>query len=112
MGYYANGSGTMTFMCASDAKLKEVGNLLSDAWFEYTVENVSSEGKYTIDFYADNKYHGDEIDALLAAIAQLVSMTDGELAYVGEDGEHWRFVYKPADMSWHEQNGYIVYEDT
>ena len=119
MGYYANGSGGITF--ARELKLEErnqIENILDGAWFDLDFFDSQTKalshnphGPIGVDVWQDEKYHGEEVIAALNAIAAIAPIQEGRLTYVGEDDSHWRFLYKQIDRKWHEQDGYVVYRE-
>ena len=59
-------------------------------------------------------YNGDDLDEVLEEIAKTAEsigspIKEGEINFVGEDENLWRFIYR--DGSWHEENGQTEYED-
>ena len=119
MGYYANGSGSITF----ERELKtdeqeQIAAILEDEWFEFDFflpagakESKNPHNPIGVDLWQDDKYHGDRVEFALAKISALVPVKQGCIEYAGEDAEHWRFIYKPLDNRWHEQEGRIVYDE-
>lgn len=63
---------------------------------------------YEIGIWGDEKYYEDEVYQFLKAIAPFT--TGGEIEYIGEDGEAWRFHFRNG--SWYEDRGRIVYDDS
>ena len=116
MGYCANGSGSIVFdrRLSADEE-NRIGGILDAACFEfdfYSPRSTTDQFPQCVDIWHDDKYHGDVVSTALRDIADLVPIRSGCIEYAGEDFSHWRFLYKPEDESWHEQDGQIVYEDT
>lgn len=119
MGYYANGGGNVVFRRElTGEELVKLQNVLEDAWFEYDFdfrEAKSKTGthqgeKYTeVQFWQDEKYHREEVEGVLYFMKALAPIREGCIEYAGEDGDHWRFIYR--NDAWKEQAGHIVYDE-
>lgn len=117
MGYYARGSGSITFNKGlDDTDVKRIADLLDLEYFEYDFYKERREKNSKnpprligVDFWQDDKYDGDSVEKILGEIAKVAPIKDGELKYIGEDDSIWRFRFI-QDGGWIEENGRIVYE--
>lgn len=106
MGYWASGSGSITFAeQLPENIIKEIQNIMSD---DFDTEAYTQNNVTIIDVTADGKYHGDDIAAVLDEIANKATIAYGEIEFAGEDSCHWRFIWE--NDRWDEQNGEIVYK--
>lgn len=113
MGYYANGSGSVTFNRVLDEKeISILENAFENAWFEYdfSMNTASLSQGSSFDMWSNDKYHEDEVLDLLEAMKDIAPIVNGYIEYTGEDGSNWRFIFK--DGKWLEQNGTVVYDDS
>ena len=112
MGYYATGNGSITFSHVLEEgvfseileRMKETFECDGERQFKPTTR--SSAVSY-IDFWSNDKYYSDEVEATLNAVSSAAPISDGEICYHGEDGELWRFIYK--DGRWIEEDGHVEY---
>lgn len=108
MGYYADAKG---FIVAKDTdsyqKLEEMlgyGPVTNDTPFNFRKDTDT----LTFNFYnADEKYWDDEVTDFLYRVSEFIC--DGEVDYVGEDHELWRFIFDADTQQWREESGYVVY---
>ena len=106
MSYYANYDGKIN--------LNNVGQDLNDLRAKYnevfegpTVYNVN--GMIAIDVCGFDNYRDDLIEELLNSDKNIIS---GEIDFVGEDHEHWRWIKRGQKELWHEESGYVCYDAT
>ena len=112
MGYYARGSGNITF-CREldDSEVRRIGKLLDAEWFDYDFfaehkkSRMNPQQPIGVDFWQDDNC----VERMLGGIAKVAPIKDGELKYIGEDDSIWRFRFI-QDGGWIEENGHIVYE--
>ena len=113
MGYYASGSGQIRFYgVLSDEDQDKIAKILDDECFEYdftTVGQNECRAQSYIDLWLDGKYYN--VEEMLNKISQDFSVCEGEIAFCGEDNEHWRFVYDIQRNQWYEQNGHIAWSE-
>lgn len=119
MGYYADGSGSITF--SRELKRDEenlIESILDSEWFEFDFflphgakESGNPHNPIGMVFWCAEKYHSDRVEPMLRELAAIAPIKEGCLEYAGEDGAHWRFLYSPEDGTWREQTGHVVYED-
>lgn len=99
MGYYATAQGSVKLKRNDDgAKVLDELQYCYEI-YDYDFTNVCF-GNY-------DKYHDEEVKAILNAILPYIS--EGEVEYTGDDDAHWRFILKNG--KWVEQNGHVVYDD-
>ena len=114
MGYYANCAGTVEFK--RDLSIEErtaMEELLDSICFDFDFDSAKHNKSWdTLNVYAYEKYHEEELAEALEQISRIVPIEKGCVECTGDDDAHWRFLYKQEDERWHKQNGYIVYEDT
>jgi len=109
MGYYATGSGNITFKVLPEDVYDKIKDALN-ATFEYDGERTfkTPYGECTyFDIWTDEKYYQEEVEETLNTVAALADIESGELCYHGEDDSLWRFVWK--DGKWQEENGEVIY---
>ena len=97
MGYCANWDGSITFKTMPD---KERMKALHEELCQTYVNGP------TVYYSGYARYHAEDIDAVLESVAP--STESGEIYFTGDDGAHWRFVFK--DDKWIEEEGYVIYE--
>lgn len=100
MGYYAQGEGVISFKeKPTEKQLETLKNVLymKDGCF-YWQDN---------DLYLsyNEKYYESDIYAALDSLTSFI--VSGYVEFAGEDGEHWRFVFR--NNKWEEESGQIVY---
>lgn len=105
MGYYASGSGAITFIAPTDQEIEQIDDVLSKV---FEVERAGSS-KYEFYVYDSEKYHGDDVRDVLEEVTKICPISDGEIEYAGEDYCHWRFIYHQT-LGWIEQDGHIEYD--
>lgn len=114
MGYYADGSGAVTFQSVlSDADIEKLRAVLDDGFFEYDVYHNAPCSNYDgVDLWSGDKYHDDEAWKTLNSLVPF-GIRSGEIEYVGEDRSFWRFIWKesPDGGFWKEQSGWVEYEE-
>ena len=107
MGYYADAKG---FIVAKDTnsyqKLEEMlgyGLATNDTPFNFRKDTS------TLTFKLNNTddYWDDEVTNFLRRISELTC--EGEVDYVGDGHELWRFVFDPDTVNWKKENGYVTY---
>lgn len=106
MGYYANGSGSIEFSrTLTEKEIDLVYDVLSAALEceAYTMHCITR-----FDIWGNEKYYGDTVMDALSGAARVAPIHEGEIDYVGEDGELWRLIYR--DGNWIEESGRVVYE--
>ena len=108
MGYYADAEG---FIIAKDTdsyqKLEEMfgdGPATNDIPFNFWKDADTSTFNLS---NADDTYWDDEVTDFLYRISEFIC--EGEVEYVGEDHELWRFVFDADMQLWREENGHVVY---
>ena len=105
MGYYVKTDGIIKVKNADssfEAKVRD----WNDEDFIYETLEFKREKDITIIFITDTgKYH--EPYKFLNRISNNYEVIEGDIDYVGEDGELWRHIYK--DGNWYEQEGYVAY---
>lgn len=119
MGYYADGSGYIRFKKLSTEQREKVYAILED-YMEYSYRSDFSgkDGDVdTVDFWDTDKYHEDDILYVLNELADIATIEEGSIEYVGEDYTHWRFLFVRASGvrdrrgKWVFQAGRVVYDD-
>lgn len=106
MGYYANGGGQVmlrkdelgTPVKLPDDLLKMLGEDFSE------VADSPDGGLWLTHEY--NKYHSDDVEQSMEALASYV--TSGDVEFAGEDDCHWRFHFENGEVE--EQSGEITYK--
>lgn len=88
-----------------------------DKWFRQEFSDIGYHDVFTredpaqqtfyIEMSFDGKYQEESITGLLDALSPYT--VEGEFAYCGEDGAHWRLLFSGA--RWVEQSGEITYTD-
>ena len=114
---YARGSGNITFSRGlDDSDVRRIGKLLDSEYFDYDFfaeqhkkNSMNPHRPIGVDFWQDDKYHGDSVEKMLGEIASVAPIKEGELRYIGEDDSLWRFRFI-QDGGWVEENGHVVYE--
>ena len=112
MGYYANGSGGITFKeVLPEETYKKIENMLletfeTDGCRTFKATKMSDAKSY-FDIWNNEKYYGDAVEATLNDVAAVAPIENGEICYHGEDDSIWRFKFK--DGKWIEQNGEVNY---
>lgn len=102
MGYCANGNGSLTLKNEEQYELIEGIFENNDYGLElgYLCDNV-------VHFYTNvDKYYEEDVIEGLNAIKDCI--VEGELEFVGEDGENWKFIF--ANGNWEEYDGTITYD--
>ena len=102
MGYYAEYSGTIQI---KETPPDEIMQGLYDTFESVNLYTSKTTGQTELDISGYTKYYDGEVYHALDLLKPLV--IDGEIAYVGEDGTHWRF--KMDEEGWFEDDGEIVY---
>lgn len=114
MGYYADGSGSITFLAPTGKEIDEIYSILSDVfdmWGRPKLKGTDSPpSEFTFDISASDKYYEDEVYDAFHAVEKICPIKDGCIEYCGQDGEHWRIIYR-EDLGWTEQAGRVVYDD-
>ena len=107
MGYYANGYGYFEVE-NKDTIVDEFVKAMVGIEDRTCNYEVSLRDDNTAIFFSyDGKYHEEDVEEVLDAIALLVK--DGSMMeFRGEDDEHWAFVLECGN--WIEKQGRIVYE--
>ena len=108
MGYYATGSGEITFEEKLDKDIIKEIKRIADSDFDIDAYETKLSPGTIMDLDTDGKYHGEDIQDILNEIANTTKIKTGEICFHGEDDSHWRFLWTGKD--WIEQNGEIVYE--
>ena len=99
MSYWANYSGTIK---CKDSILPEIIDLFSEYFENAYYDNKDNE--FDIDGYT--RYYGEDVSKALEIINPYC--ISGDINFHGDDGEHWRFIYK--DGEWRKEEGLIFYE--
>ena len=119
MSYYATGSGSIQFnnrldektIMSIEEKLDECGMDFYNS-YDKKLKNGDCESKVTvIECSNDSNYLGDdEVKEILDEIRDVSQIDSGEIEYVGEDGSHWRFIFKNGE--WEMQPGTVKYDES
>ena len=99
MGYYASWEGFIRFKTKPE---KEQLEALHDA----LCCDDFNQSALTASYSGYSKYYGEDIGEILDSVAP--STEEGELTFTGDDGAHWRFIFK--NKEWQEENGFVYYE--
>lgn len=111
MGYYARGSGSIRFSHLTDKEIEEIEVAVGEIFDEYDAcGDNDTENGFTIDFWMDNKYHGEPLETMLSDLAQKYGIEEGGVQFIGEDDSLWRFLFVKEHGCFIEQDGRIVYE--
>ena len=122
MGYFANYGGRIKTKCLTkDEERKIVHDLNAEEFldldylpcpsafenFDIFIEESGEQGNksYAFEMYGNDKYHEDDVVGFLMKVKPFVET--GEIKYCGEDGTHWRFIFRSGN--WYEENGEVVY---
>ena len=113
MGYYADVSGHIDFarsLLPDEAKTLE--ELLESGWYDFEDGLNRSTSCRDVDFWSGDKYYYDTGD-MLNRIAEKLPVKSGVVECHGEDGDHWKFQFKPRIPHgvFQEVSGRVVYED-
>ena len=109
MGYEAYGSGYINYINPlSEEKKNIIEDIAQDFWFDV---NAYDKAQGMVDVWYDGNYHDDSVQDFLRRMSEVGAVMEGALAFVGEDDEHWRFVYDTASKSWKEESGHVFYGD-
>ena len=114
MGYYARGYGSVRFRCSSEELLDHLCRRVGEVFEDYDAPQHNRDTEFDdieISFWTDDKYHGDDIEELLAWMVENFEIEDGCVEFAGEDDCYWRFLYVKERGGFIEQNGRIVYDD-
>ena len=108
MSYYATGSGYIKFYFAMDSEeYDEIAEMLSE---EYDLDGRRWEpDNRTITFYTTDTYRADFVTDLLNDIARKMTITEGQVEYIGDDSAIWRHVFRNGH--WTVENGHVEYID-
>lgn len=111
MGYYANGSGTITFSGLLTDKQKEaIDRIVGDIWYECEFcRDTRDQSHDVLDLWCSDKYYYDTGETL-NVIANTAPVESGYLNFAGEDGDIWRFVFDKKTNRFIEEYGEIVYQ--
>ena len=119
MSYFATGSGSIQFnnrldektIMSIEEKLDECGMDFYNS-YDKKLKNGDCESKVTVcECSCDTNYFGDdEVKEILDEICDIAEIESGEIEYVGEDGSHWRFIFKNSE--WKMQTGTVKYDET
>ena len=117
MSYYANGNGFIAFKKAlTEEEFSRAEDILSDglesdgirkAKRRYADGSQPDESYTYFDIWSSEKYCGELVEDALNGVAEIAEIDSGEINFVGEDQELWRFIF--SDGKWVEQNGTVVY---
>ena len=105
MSYYASGGGRIDFKRPPTKKERDQIDDIIRYWFESAYWDADT----AIDIYYDGKYHTDFEDDI-QKLDGITPIADGNISFVGEDGEHWRFSFNEKTRRFEEENGRIVYD--
>ena len=113
MGYYAWGSGDISF---AELLNKDTSDAIEDVASEvFSLASIreyyDETGAYSIldlDFEYD-KYHDDDVWDVLEQISGIAEVRDAYITFYGEDDCFWKFVYK--DGEWDDVVGDVVFQD-
>jgi len=113
MGYYADVSGHIDFarsLLPDEAKTLE--ELLDSGWYDFEDGLNRSTSCMDVDFWAGDNYYYDT-EYMLNKIAEKLPVKNGVVECHGEDGDHWKFQFKPRGPHgiFQEVRGRVVYED-
>lgn len=109
MGYYANGGGCITFAPGIGPDDEKVYEILEPVFgdMQFTPGNSRHAADVCVSY--DGKYYEEDVSEALEKLLDVADVTSGCVEFLGEDGEHWRFLYCPGE-GWVEQQGRVVYE--
>lgn len=112
MGYYARGSGSVSFSRAlSDEEIDGAMCVIGAVFDDYdTFGNDDEETGLGISFWMDCKYYQDDLEKMLDMLVRDYPVSEGEVDFIGEDDAIWRYVYVAKENAFVEQVGRIVYE--
>jgi hypothetical protein len=99
MGYYANWGGGIQF---KEKPSEEVLNLLDDV----LCCDYFDEARLEADYSGYTKYHEEDVYKALEAAEKYTE--SGSIDFDGEDGCHWRFVFR--DNEWTDEPGSVYYD--
>lgn len=117
MSYYAKGEGFVDFespLSTSQVKaIREAVTVLEHDFIEADRPRKSGEDPVYSEMclWGYENYWEDSVEKDLSTISNIAEVRCGELNYIGEDNACWRFVWKPEQKKWVEQNGRIVYDE-
>ena len=99
MGYCASWDGTIKFK-------QDITNEIIEEC-EYVFNELHYEpAEKTLTLYGNGKYHSDEVIYFLDAIKNITE--SGEVKFCGDDGAHWRFIFR--ENKWIEESGDVYYD--
>ena len=109
MGFYAQGSGSITFRKKMPDDVEtQIYKVLSKAFDCEIYSGVNNTTMADI-WNWENCYDGEEVEKALSRASEVAEIESGEIAYKGEDNSLWRFIWR--DDTWVEENGHIEYTD-
>lgn len=106
MGYCAYGNGEVVLKEGIDADnvLDQMESLLENA---FCIECELSENG--IQITDTENYHEEDIMEILNFLIPYI--TEGDMAYSGDDDCFWKFIFNPETLKWDEINGDVYYTD-
>ena len=107
MGYFVNMNGNLETKGISEEKAR---NILERMLLDMGIDVVKDDDDDELDIYVYgyDKWWIENVENALVEIAP--HTLEGEIEFLGEDGEFWKYEYDPNSKAWYEREGEKTYK--